>query len=148
MTGDEPYVVQHGPYEEETRKPSPAQPPQYDIAFVMNADERVMWPLEAKVLKSDSVASLAEYVAEVRTQYLSSRYAPFTGEGAMLGYLFSGNEDIAFQSIQTSLPCSMNHHSEFTHRHHKTSAHSRAVPFGKTYPADFRCHHLMMRMVA
>jgi len=148
MTGDEPYSVQHGPYEEESRKPSPAQPPEYDIAFVMNADERVMWPLEAKVLKSDTVSAVAKYVAEIRTEYLTSRYAPFTGEGATLGYLFSGNENVAFQSIETSLPCTMNHHSEFSLRHHKTSDHTRTVPSGKTYPTNFRCHHLIMKMAA
>jgi len=147
MTGDEPYTVQHGPYEEESRKPSPAQPPQYDIAFVMNADERVMWPAEAKVLKSDTIPALAEYVAEIRTQYLTARYAPFTGEGAVLGYLFSGSENVAFQSIETSLPCTLRHHPAFLDRHHKLSDHEREIP-SERYPGSFRCHHLMMKMAA
>jgi hypothetical protein len=148
MTGDEPYTVQHGPYEEETRKPSPAQPPQYDIAFVMNADERVMWPLEAKVLKADTVTALADYLADVRNEYLTSRYAPFTGEGAMVGYLFSGTEDLAFRSIEASLPCTMTHHPDFKARAHKTSDHSRSVPAGKPYSTNFRCHHMMMKIAA
>ena len=51
MSGDEPFFVQHGSYERETMKRPPAQPPQYDLAFVLHADERIMWPMEAKVWK-------------------------------------------------------------------------------------------------
>src|SRR5881296_370142 len=64
MSGDEPFYIQHGPYERETMRPAPAQPPQYDLAFVLNADESVMWPLEAKVLEKAS--GVSEYVDEVR----------------------------------------------------------------------------------
>ena len=73
MSGDEPFYVQHGPYERETMKPPPAQPPQYDLAFALIADERIMWPLEAKVLKTPTAVS--EYVTEVRQQFLTCRYA-------------------------------------------------------------------------
>ena len=48
MTGDEPYYVQHGPYEHETMAQPPAQPPSYDLAFVLRAEERIMWPLEGQ----------------------------------------------------------------------------------------------------
>ncbi|HEX8181159.1 MAG TPA: hypothetical protein VF525_16560 [Pyrinomonadaceae bacterium] len=148
MTGDEPYIVQHGPYEEESRKPSPAQPPQYDIAFVMNADERVMWPLEAKVLKSDSQAAVAAYAADINNEYLTCRYAPFSSEGAMLGYLMSGDENVAFKSIEARVPCTLTHHPYYLTRQHKTSSHVRKVPSGKSYSCDFRCHHLLMRIAA
>lgn len=148
MTGDEPFIVQHGPYEEETRKPAPAQPPQYDIAFVLNADERIMWPLEAKVLRSDSVAAVAAYADDVNNQFLTCRYAPFSSEGAMLGYLMSGDEDVAFNSVETKVPCALTGHPDFLSRHHKTSDHKRKVPADRAYPCDFRCHHLMMRIAA
>ena len=148
MTGDEPYIVQHNPYEEETRKPSPAQPPQYDIAFVVNADERVMWPLEAKVLKSDSEAAVTAYANDINNEYLTCRYAPFSSEGAMVGFLMSGEENVAFNSIEVKVPCKLKHHPAFPKRPHKTSDHSRTVPPGKIYPCDFRCHHLLMRIAA
>src|SRR5437879_3151545 len=54
MSGDEPFVIQHGPYERETMQTPPAQPPQYDLAFILRADERIMWPLEATVLETAS----------------------------------------------------------------------------------------------
>ena len=31
MTGDEPFYVQHGPFERETMRAAPAQPPEYDL---------------------------------------------------------------------------------------------------------------------
>src|SRR5690348_17972561 len=35
MTGDEPFCIQHGTFEQETMAPAPAQPPAYDLAFVL-----------------------------------------------------------------------------------------------------------------
>jgi hypothetical protein len=52
MTGYEPFYVEQGIYEFETRETSPSQPPLYDIAFVLRQNPRIMWPLEAKTLKS------------------------------------------------------------------------------------------------
>lgn len=148
MTGDEPYIVQHNPYEEESRRPAPAQPPQYDIAFVMNADERVMWPLEAKVLKSDSVSAVTAYANDINNEFLTCRYAPFSSEGAMVGFLMSGDENVAFKSIEKKVPCKLKAHPDFPKRHHKTSDHRRKVPRGKPYPRNFRCHHLLMKIAA
>jgi hypothetical protein len=142
MSGDEPFYVQHGPYERETMKPPPAQPPQYDLAFVSNGDERVMWPLEAKVLQTPS--AVLDYVREIQQQYLTCRYAPFCGEGAMLGYLLSGTTTDAFKNIEAKFPCTLEHHAKFPTRPHKTSCHDRTVPAEKTYRADFVCHHLML----
>jgi hypothetical protein len=145
MSGDEPFYVQHGPYERETMKAPPAQPPQYDIAFVLNADERIMWPLEAKVIETASAVS--EYVDDIRRQFLTCRYAPFCGEGAMMGYLLSGTTDDAFSSIEQKVPCKLESHSKFRARAHRISRHTRTVPSGKSYPADFLCHHLMFEFL-
>lgn len=146
MTGDEPFYVQHGPYERETRAPAPAQPPQYDIAFILTENPRYMWPLEAKVLKSDTVGSVTEYARDINEEFLTCRYAPFSHEGGMLGYLLSGDPNHAFISIEAKVPCKLTHHPDFLKRHHKTSDHRRRIPPGKTkeYPHDFRCHHLIL----
>ena len=64
MSGDEPFSVQHGRYEQESRMPAPAQPPAYDIAFILIQNPRIMWPIEAKVLRSDG--SVAEYVTDLQ----------------------------------------------------------------------------------
>ena len=144
MTGDEPFYVQHGSYEFETRKQSPAQPPQYDIAFVLSANQKIMWPLEAKVLRSDG--AVAPYINDLKNEFLTCRYAPFSSEGAMLGYIFSGNPEKVFQNIERKVPCELTHHPDFLDRHQKFSNHTRSVPHNKSYPRHFRCHHLLLMM--
>ncbi|WP_322744232.1 MULTISPECIES: hypothetical protein [unclassified Coleofasciculus] len=144
MTGDEPFSVEHGPYEFETRMPPPAQSPQYDIAFVLYDKPGIMWPLEAKVLRS--VKAVAPYVKDIKNEFLKCRYAPFSSEGGMLGYLLSSEPNKAFRSIQAKLDCELNHHPRFPTRYHKTSDHQRTVPEGKNYPRDFRCHHLILQI--
>ena len=145
MTGDEPFGVQHEVYEWETGYSAQAQPPQYDIAFFLRANERIIWPLEAKVLISHG--AVAPYINDVKDQFLTCRYAPFSSEGGMLGYLLSGEADIAFSKIEKGVPCTLSHHQEFVCRNHKTSDHKRTVPPDKHYPANFRCHHLILEIV-
>jgi hypothetical protein len=144
MTGFEAFELQHGPYERESRKPAPAQPPQYDLAFTLRANERIMWPLEAKVLVDPG--RINSYVADVQQQYLTFRYAPFCREGAMLGYLLSGDPVEVFTNLTVALSCSLTHHSEFSTRDHRISDHVRNPPPGKSYPSDFRCHHMICRL--
>jgi hypothetical protein len=142
MTGYEPFHVEQGINEFETREPSPAQPPVYDIAFVLRQNERVIWPLEAKVLKTDG--SVSKYVKEIRDNFLTCRYAPFSGEGAMLGYLLSGKPMEAFANIAKKTPCSLRENPDFPKRNHMISDHVRSIPRGKPYPANFVCHHLIL----
>jgi hypothetical protein len=142
MTGDEPFHIQHGPYERETMAQPPAQPPQYDLAFVWSREERIMWPLEAKVLETPR--TLANYVRDVHDQFLSCRYAPFSGSGAMVGYLLSEEAEDALLNIGTSLGCPLKKVAAFPSRPHRVSEHHRLVPAGKNYPADFRCYHLVL----
>jgi len=142
MTGYEPYEVQHGAYEWETRHSAQAQPPQYDIAFKIIEEERIMWPLEAKILRTDR--SVANYVADVRDQFLTCRYAPFSSEGGMLGYLLSGEAETAFRNIALHLECHVQEHPAFKGRPHRLSRHIRTIPTGKAYPSNFTCHHLIL----
>jgi hypothetical protein len=144
MTGDEPFYVQHEVYEYATRQPPPAQPPQYDIAFVLYENPRIMWPLEAKVLRSNG--AVTSYIRELKNNFLSCRYAPFSSEGAMLGYLFSGVPDNVFRHIETKVPCELHHHLAFPERAHKYSEHTRRIPTNKSYPPHFRCQHLILQM--
>lgn len=144
MTGWEPFEVQHGPYEYETRRPAPAQPPAYDIAFFLVAKPRLMWPLEAKVLRTDQAVAL--YVADLRNEFLTCRYSPFSSQAAMLGYLLAGTPQRAFTAIARSVPCQLAVHPYFRDRPHRTSDHVRTVPRGKPYPATFRCHHLILEL--
>ena len=145
MTGYEPFAVKQEWYEFETSKSSRGQPPRYDIAFTLRDNDRIIWPLEAKILKSD--VDVTEYVKEINNNFMTCRYAPFSSQGGMLGYLFSGDSNRAFTSIETKVPCTLNDHPDFPTRDHKTSDHQRVVPPGKSYPAEFRCHHLLFNII-
>ena len=138
--------VQHGPFEYESRSAPPAQPPQYDIAFLWHADRRIMWPLEAKVLKNDKNTqdNLKDYVDTLQKRYLTCIYAPYSNGGAMLGYLKQGNPETVMGHIAGRLGTTLDPHPDFPSRCHKTSDHTRIVPPGKDYPAAFRCHHLIL----
>lgn len=146
MSGLEPFRVQHGPYERESRDSPPAQPPQYDIAFVLRANPRVMWPLEAKVLRTDQ--ELADYVARGCDRFFTCYYAPFSSGAAMLGYLFSGRPESLLMRVAERLNCPLTPHPDFLDRPHQVSKHTRNVPPGKSYPTHFSCHHLVMPLKA
>ncbi len=142
MTGFEPFYVQHGPFERETKRPAPAQPPEYDLAFVLRADERIMWPLEAKVLETPG--AVAAYAHDVENEFLKCRYAPFSSSGAMLAYLISGDATDALASIATKLGCKLHDVVEHSARPNRVSKHTRIVPSGKLYPSAFNCYHLVL----
>ena len=144
LSGDEPYDLQHGPYEFATRRPAPAQPPQYDIAFILHQDPKVMWPLEAKVLRSDGAT--ADYIRDVRCEFLTGRYAPYASSGAMLGYLLRGSPEKVFDKIEKALGCHLQSHPAFNTRHHRFSNHSRNLTQENFVSGLFQCHHLILEM--
>lgn len=142
MSGDEPFYIQHGPYERETMQKPPAQPPQYDLAFVLRSDDRIMWPLEAKVMETPK--TVARYVKDVRDEFLTCRYGPFSNSGAMLGYLLTGDGAEALSAIGAALGCKMEPLAEHLDKPASLSRHDRTVPAGKSYPASFECYHLIL----
>lgn len=142
MTGYEPFYVQHGPFERETMMAPPAQPPEYDIAFVLRADERVMWPIEAKILETPR--AVASYVRDINEQFLTCRYAPFSGSGAMLGYLLSGDASDVFVMVAKALACALDPVPGHPGKNNRVSQHARTVPSGKRYPASFACYHVIL----
>jgi hypothetical protein len=95
-------------------------------------------------LRSDG--SVAEYVSEITGNYLTCRYAPFSSEAGMLGYLLKGMPETTFNNIAAAIPRDLSDHPDFSGRNHKTSDHDRTVPAGKKYPAKFRCHHLLLQL--
>jgi hypothetical protein len=142
MSGDEPFFLQHGRYEHATRKPAPAQPPQYDLAFVHYSNENLCWPLEAKVLHGEN--DVSDYATEINVQFKTCRYAPLSAEGAMLGYLVKGDFDVTFAAIARAIPCELSPHPKFHARAHRVSEHARSVPDGEIFSDRCRCHHLLM----
>lgn len=142
LSGDEPFDVQHGVPEGESRKPPPARPPEYDIAFIHFGNVRVMWPLEAKVMPPDR--PLREYTDAVNDRFLTCEYAPFCGAGGMVGYVLRNSAQKLFGDIQSSLGEKLETPLRWGTRQHRTSAHRRSVPTEKPYPVLFKLHHLMM----
>jgi hypothetical protein len=145
MSGDEPFYFQHKPGEHATMLAPPAQPPEYDMAFVLRAEERIMWPMEAKVLETDG--TVADYVKDIREQFLTCRYAPFSGDGAMIGYLLSGSTNKAFNNIAKKTPCVLEDVPAFIERPHKLSRHTRSGSLCKIQHSEFRCHHLILEFL-
>lgn len=145
-----PIGVQHESWEHETRSRTKrnARPRQYDIAFYWHDDPRLMWPLEGKVLKSDSDTEFnrSDYVETLNTRYLKCDYAPFSNGGAMLAYLKTGVGDAVLEHIAGRLGRCLAPYAGCVGRCHKTSVHQRKVPTGKDYPPEFHCHHLIMRL--
>ena len=146
MTGDEPFYIQHGPFERETMKAPPAQPPEYDLAFVFRADERIMWPAEAKVLETP--VSVAAYIRDVENEFLTCRYAPFSTSGAMLGYLLTGKPVNVFTAIAERLGCALEPVPEHPAKPNRRSQHKRTVPAEKLYPVEFDCYHVILEFPA
>lgn len=145
-SGNEPFTLRTEWFENEQRQPSPARQKQYDLAFIWSSPPniRIVWPLEAKVLHSDGEVS--KYVKEIKDNYLTCRYAPFSSEAAMLAYLLKGSPQKTFDNIEKSISCVMSNHPDFLDREHKTSDHQRIVPTGESYPSSFRCHHLILKI--
>lgn len=98
------------------------------------------------MLSSDG--AVAKYIKEINENFITCRYAPLSSEGGMLGYLFSGDPSKAFSNIEAKVPCTLSHHPDFPNRDHKTSEHNRIVPSNKQYPAKFRCHHLLLKIIS
>ena len=142
MTGDEPFYIQHGPFEHETMSAPPAQPPEYDLAFVFRTDERVMWPLEAKVLETPR--RMSNYMRDLNEEYLTCRYAPFSNSAAMLGYLLTGRAGEAFLEIEGRLGQKLEGVPAHAMRPNRMSHHKRDVPRGTRYPSEFSCFHLIL----
>ena len=137
MDGKAPYCLMHKPSENERRKgPSPTP----DLGFVWLANPRAVFPLEAKVLRTDG--SVSAYIKEIADNFLTGRYASFSSEAAMMGYLLRGFPENAFGSISDRLGCQLGSHPSFRNRNHRCSDHlRRADELGNKH---FRCHHMIM----
>jgi len=142
MEVDSPFYLEHHPFEDETRQPAPAAPPAPDLAFILRANPRASLPLEAKILRTDG--AVAEYVREVTENFLQCRYAPFSSQGGMLGYLLAGVPSSTLQSIARQLGCVLAPHTTFAGRDHACSRHQRKGRLCAKAPREFTCHHLII----
>ena len=132
-----PSIIPHHEFPENQSRPGGCgKPPASDICFIWYANQRVTWPIEAKVVPTPG--ALAKYLRDVN-KFTDGIAAPFVGEGAQIAYLRTGTPRDFFDNLRRSAGMSsLQHSQDFPNRPHKVSAHPRN-------PApDLRLHHLAM----
>jgi len=127
--------------EYETRKEGASKTPEIDLAFVYKNNPRKMFCIEAKLLNTDKDKS--KYISEFNQNFLTGRYSPFAGEGAMLGYLLNGNPEVFFENLR-SKNFKLLDHPKFSNKPHKYSKHKRTKVKDPNYSKTFLCHHLIL----
>jgi len=126
----------------ESRHSARAKPPAYDLGFACSGSPRIIWPIEAKVVRKPS--ALNAYLGDVRDRFVVGIAAPFVGQAGMIGYLLAGTAHEVFTGLETALSQTLEYASAFASRDHRTSIHIRGKsPFGRDLP-DLRLHHLVM----
>lgn len=140
--GNAPFYVTHQPPEQTKRKGGRGRSPQPDLGFALYEHPRSVWPMEGKVLMHDR--DVSAYLAEIETNFIKARYATFSSEGAMLGYLVTGDAEIALSHINENLGTGLRNHPHFSRRPHRLSDHTRTNLPHPNSPADFICHHLIL----
>jgi hypothetical protein len=141
LSGFAPFVITRECPEQTAKKTGPGKSPTPDFCFVMNAHPRSMWSMEGKVLRTPG--RVAEYCSEVTDNFMTGRYATFSNEGAMLGYLLKGDRLNAFQAISRRLNSPLEIHPAFPDRDHRYSEHVRTAKPDPRTPSEFLCHHLI-----
>ena len=131
--GNSPFCVCHQPPEQTKRKRGKGRSPQPDIGFAVYEHPRTVWPMEGKVLKHDR--DVSAYLAEIKTNFLKARYATFSSEGALLGYLVTGDAHQVLSWISDNLGTLLSEHPCFANRPHRMSPpqenHSSTAAFSR-----------------
>ena len=141
---DAPFYVHHEPPEQTKRKRGKGKSPQPDIGFMLYNYARTIWPLEAKILAHDK--DVGPYLNEINNNFLTGRYATFSSEGAMLGYLLRGDSEQFFALIASRLQQTIKKHPHFPDRPQRISNHQRDDTPHRSSPREFTCHHLLLRV--
>lgn len=135
-TGGECSFVPHHEFPENESAPGGSgRPPASDISFIWYHNQRVSWPIEAKVLKTPG--TLAEYLGDT-SKFVNGTAAPFVGEGAQVAYLLSGTTSDFFSKLNVKLTSPLRLVTKFSDRPHRASQHMRASA------PDLLLHHMAM----
>ena len=140
-SGFESFIPQHESPEFENLSGRSAQPPSADIGFVLKANRRFRWSVEAKVLKS--ATDITRYLSDLK-KYLDGKKSPLSTEAALGGYVLKGNVHDTFAALQSKVKTELKPMPEFMSRAHRTSTHRRnkkSLP--SVTPPQFTCHHLL-----
>ena len=130
-------IVPHHEFpENESRPGGSGKPPASDISFIWYDNQRVSWPIEAKIVPTPG--TLAAYLADTQ-KFIDGIVAPFSGVGAQIAYLLTGKTDDFFHNLSLRLPVPLQAVTEFSTRAHRVSFHART-----NFP-DLHLHHMPMR---
>ena len=140
--GDEPFWFPPQPPETTKRKRGKGKSPTPDHGFVYYDHPRTVWPVEGKVLQHER--DLRAYRSEIDDNFLTGRYAAFSREGAMLGYLLAGQPTAAIEEIRRHLAVPLTPHAHFRNRPHHVSVHTRIGSASSQLPAEFTCNHMIL----
>lgn len=129
-------IIPHHEFPENESAPGGSgKPPASDICFIWYHNQRVSWPIEAKVLKTPG--TLSEYLGDT-AKFENGIAAPLVGEGAQLAYLLTGTTDKFFDNLSAQLALPLQTVVEFSARAHRVSSHARTgIP-------RLQLHHLAM----
>jgi len=129
-------IVPHHEFPENESAPGGSgRPPASDISFVWYENQRVSWPIEAKVIRT--AGTLADYLNDT-VKFESGIAAPLVGEGAQIAYLLTGTTDGFFDNLSARIPSLLRSLREFPNRAHRVSSHVRInIP-------DLKLHHMAM----
>jgi hypothetical protein len=84
---------------------------------------------------------LDHYAKEIEDNFISGRYATYSAEGAMLGYLLSGDIGQVLKNVAQKIRKRLTPHPNFVDRAHRISKHERQGVDGRK-KESFYCHHL------
>ena len=107
-----------------TRPVGAGKPPAYDLAFVWQENQRVVWPLEAKVVKSPT--ALREYLHDI-DKYCTGRAAPFVEHGGLIAYLLDGSPNDFFTKLGSKIGVPLTKSSAYGRRPYRMSYHERQL---------------------
>ena len=117
-------VIPHHEFPESESAPGGSgRPPASDISFIWYENQRISWPVEAKILKTPS--TLANYLGDTE-KFNKGIVAPFIGQGAQIAYLLTGATDAFFDNLAAALQTSLQRVAIFSARPHRTTTHSRS----------------------
>lgn len=147
QSGEEPFLPTREVPDFESRTSASAMPRSNDFGFKMRGgDLSLVWPLEAKVISA--LPRVNDYLQDLNSKYLACKSSPFSHEAGLIGYLLGVETHDVLRRIEQDCPLHSKGLDAFAHRVHRCSDHNRRVPVRKRYPAQFRCHHLLMVVTA
>lgn len=132
-------IIPHHEFPENESAPGGSgKPPASDICFIWYHNQRVSWPIEAKVLKTPG--TLSEYLGDT-AKFEKGIAAPLVGEGAQIAYLLTGTTHEFLMNLSTRITSPLQTVPEFSTRPHRASSHARlGSPALKLHHLAMHCH--------